>query len=66
MRSVTLQQIHRDLTEIRQEIRSLRVLVEEDLEPADDVVREVAESRRRPREHLIPHRRIAEEFSRVT
>ena len=48
MSKVTLQQIHSDLTELKQEVRSLRALMEEELEPADDVVQEVRESRLRP------------------
>ena len=63
MSKVTLQQIHRDLTELKQEVRSLRALMEEELEPADDVVQEVRESRLRPQQVLIPHKKVVEEFS---
>ena len=63
MPQVTLQQIHRDLTELKREVRSIRSLMEEEFEPADDVVQEVRDSRLRPRQNLIPHKKVVEEFS---
>lgn len=62
MSTTALKQIHEDLAGIRKELRSLRALMEEDQDPADDVVEEVRASRKRTRASMIPHEKVEQEF----
>ena len=62
MSSITLEKIHEDLNGLKKEIEHMRTLIEEDFELSDDVVKEINESRKRPKEELISHEEMRKEF----
>lgn len=59
---VTIEQIHDDLIGIKRELQHIRHLVEEDHELANDVVKEIEESRGRSPKEMISHEEIRKEF----
>ena len=60
--NITLNNIHQDLLFLKKEIVHLRTLLEEDLDIADAVQKEVQESRNRPKKEFISHKAMMEEF----
>lgn len=62
METITLEQIHEDIVDLKKEVERLKALIEEDLEPSDDVVKGIEESRKRPKEEFISHERMKKEF----
>ncbi|MBI5390983.1 hypothetical protein HZB02_05835 [Candidatus Woesearchaeota archaeon] len=44
---LTLQDIHEDIESLRQEMKQMRVLLEQESEPSDEVVRAVSLSRKK-------------------
>jgi len=62
METIILQQIHEDLLNLKKEVSHIKILIEEDLELSDDVVREIKDSRKRPKEEFISHEEMRKEF----
>ena len=62
MGTITLEQIHEDIMGLKKEIEHLKTLVEEDFELANDVVKEIEESRNRSKEDFISHEEMGKEF----
>ncbi|MBI1972471.1 hypothetical protein HYS50_00515 [Candidatus Woesearchaeota archaeon] len=67
MTTVTLQQVHRELHGLRKEVRQLRLLMqdavnEDDLRVADDVIAEVAASRRRKRTEFVSNEDLIKKY----
>lgn len=62
MGTITIEQIHNDLVNLKKEMEHLRTLIQEDYELSDDVVREIEESRRRPKREFISHEEMKKEF----
>ncbi len=62
METITLEQIHHDLVNLKNEMEHLRTLIQEDYELSDDVVGDIVESRRRPKQEFISHEEIKKEF----
>ncbi len=62
MGTITLEQIHHDLINLKNEMEHLRTLIQEDYELSDDVVGEIEDSRRRPKHDFISHEEMKKEF----
>ncbi len=62
MEQVTLNQIHKEILALKNELEKMRLVVEEDFEIADDVIEEIEESRSREEDEFISHEKMREEF----
>jgi len=62
METVTLKQINENILNLRKEVEHIKMIVEEDFELADDVVKEIGESRKRPEKEFISHEEMKKEF----
>lgn len=62
METVTLKQINENILNLRKEVEHIKTIVEEDFELADDVVKEIEESRKRPGKEFISHEEMKKEF----
>ncbi len=62
MSTVTLKQIHDDLLDLKKDMEHIKFLVEEDFEVMPHIVKEVEESRKRPRKEFISHEEMRKEF----
>ncbi len=60
--TTTLTQIHKDLIELKGEIRDIKMFIKEDFELSDEVTKEIEESRKRPKEDFISHEEMKKEF----
>ncbi len=64
MQLVTLEQIHEDLVEIKQELTHLREVVDEQYEVSVDVVSDIQASRKRTTASLISQEDMRKEFGK--
>lgn len=62
METITLEKIHNDILGLKEEIKQMRVFIEEDFEIADDVIKEIEESQKRPEKEFISHKEMGNEF----
>ena len=62
METVTLNRIHEDIQSLRKEVEEMKIVLEEDLEISDEVVKEILESRSRSKEELISNEDMIKEF----
>ena len=62
MANITLEKIHQDIVELRNEIGEIKLILEEDLELSDDVLEEIETSRKRPKKEFISHEEMKKEF----
>ena len=53
MGTVTLEQINKNIIELRKEVEELKEFIHEDFELADDVKKEVEDSRKRPYSEFV-------------
>ena len=63
MAEITLEQIHKDIIGLKEEMKHLKVLIEEDFELKDDAVKEIEESRKKNFKELISHEAMKKEFA---
>ena len=63
MANVTLEQINKNLIELKKEIEELRDYIHEDFELSDDVKKEIEESRKRHHSEFIKHEDVIKRFS---
>ena len=63
MTTITLKQIHEDLIGLKMEMEHIKTLVQEDLQLSDELIKEIEESRKRPKKDFISHEDIRKEFS---
>ena len=64
MEQITINQIHKDLIELKEEIAELRAFIEEDFELTDNVSEEIDYSRKRPKREFISHEEMRKEFGK--
>ncbi len=62
MAKVTLEQIHKDLVEMKKDIKNLKRIVSEDFELSEDLLREIGESRKRPINTFVSNDDMRKEF----
>ena len=62
MGAITLKKIHEDLMGIKKELEHIKTLVEEDFELSESVLRDIEESRKRPRKEFVSHEDMKKEF----
>ena len=62
MGTITLEQIHEDMIGMKMEMERLKNLIEENFELSDDLVREIEESRKRPKSEFVSHEAMRKEF----
>ncbi|MBI2140429.1 hypothetical protein HYU14_05880 [Candidatus Woesearchaeota archaeon] len=62
MATVTLEQIHNDLIEIKEEMFHLRAIVEEDFPLSAETDLEIEKSRHNPRSSFVSHEEMRKEF----
>jgi hypothetical protein len=62
MGTVTLEQIHKDLVEIKKDIKYLKTIAAEDLELSDEVTKLIEDSRKRPIKEFISNEEMEKEF----
>jgi len=60
--TTTLTQIHKDLIELKGEMKDIKMFIKEDFELSDEVTKEIEESRKRPKEDFISHEEMKKEF----
>lgn len=63
MPEITLEQIHRDIIGLKEEMKHLKILIEEDFELNEGVIKEIEDSRKRDFKGLISHERMKKEFA---
>lgn len=62
MKSVSLDQVNENILDLKKEIEEIKEYIHEDFELAEDVIDDIEESRKRPKEELIPHEEMRKEF----
>ena len=62
MGNITLEKIHQDILELKNEIGEIKFLLEEDFELSDEVLKEIETSRKRPKKEFISHEDMKKEF----
>lgn len=62
MGAITLEKIHEDLIGLKKEMKHIKILLEENFELSEDVIKEIEESRKRPKEEFISHEEMKKEF----
>ena len=63
MKSITLEQINKNIIELRKEIVDLKEYIREDFELADYVKRDILESRKRLKSSFIKHENVVKRYS---
>ena len=63
MPTVTLEQINKNIVELRKEVSELKGYFREDFELADDVKKEIQESRKRDSSHFVRHEDAVKRYS---
>lgn len=62
MENVTLAKIHKDLISLKKEVAHIRLVLDEEYELSDHVVKGVEESRKRPDRELISNDAMRAKF----
>ena len=62
METVTLEVVHAQLLKLSRDIAQMKILLQEDYELSDEVVREISISRKRSRKEFISHEAMKKEF----
>lgn len=62
MSGITLEKIHEDIMNLKKDIEHIKMKIDEDFELADDVVKEIRDSRKRPKEEFISNEEMGKEF----
>ncbi|MBI2136970.1 hypothetical protein HYU12_00450 [Candidatus Woesearchaeota archaeon] len=63
MSGVTLEQLNENVLELKKEVMTLKDYLREDFELADDVKRDIEESRRRPISEFVKHADVMKRYS---
>lgn len=62
MGTITLDEIHKDLVKLKKDMEHIKRIIDEDFELNDDVVKDIRESRKRPKNEFISHEEMKKEF----
>lgn len=63
MAGVSLGVLNRNILELRREVAELKEFILEDFEIADDLRKDIGDSRRRPESEFIRHRDVMKRYS---
>ena len=63
METVTLEQINKNIIELKKEIEELKEFIHEDFELADDVKMEIEDSRKSSYSKFIKHEEVMKRYS---
>ncbi len=61
--AVTLEQINRNLDELRKDVAQIKEYLKEDYELSDDLKRELQEAKKNPRSEFISHDEVMKRYS---
>ncbi len=61
--AVTLEQINRNLDELRRDVAQIKEYLKEDYELSDDLKREIQEAKKTPRSKFISHDEVMKRYS---
>ncbi|MBN2517296.1 MAG: hypothetical protein JXB14_00465 [Candidatus Altiarchaeota archaeon] len=62
MENVTLAQIHKDLLTLKKEVAHIRLVLDEEYELSDHIVKGVEESRKRPAKDFVSNEAMRAKF----
>lgn len=62
MGAITLDKIHEDLIKLKKDVDHIKMVIDEDFELSDEVVKDIEESRKRPKNQFISHEQMKKEF----
>lgn len=63
METITLKEIHEDIMGLKKELRFIKTLIGNEHLLADDVIKEIEESRKKPEKEFISHAEMRNEFA---
>ena len=63
MTNITLEEVNKNVLELKKELDEIRSFLHEDFELAEDVKKEIEESRKRPSSEFVNHEDIMKEFA---
>lgn len=63
MPTVTLEQINKNIVELRKDVEELKEYIHEDFELADDLKSEIEEAKNTPHSKYIKHEDVVKKFS---
>ncbi|MBI2664427.1 hypothetical protein HYX10_03745 [Candidatus Woesearchaeota archaeon] len=64
MEALTLERVYEDVKEIKQQLKRLNLMLEEDFELSEHAKKELAESRKMPRAEYVSQKEMEKEFLR--
>jgi len=62
METITLNKIHKDIVELKEQVANIKMIIGENFELADDVIIDIETSRKRPEKDFISHEDMKKEF----
>ena len=62
MVTITIEDIHEDIIGVKKELEHIRTILEEDYELAEDVIKDIKESKVRSSKEMISHEEMRKEF----
>ena len=63
MENITLEHIHKDIGEIKFELKRISSIIEEDFELSESTKKELEEARKEPLSGYIDHEEVLKEFA---
>ena len=63
METITLDKVNKSILDLKKEIEELKEYIYEDFELADDVVKDIEASRKRPKKEFISHGQMRKGFA---
>ena len=62
METITLEHIHKDILEVKSELKRLSSVIEEDFELSESTKKELEEARKEPLSGYVDHEKVLKEF----
>ena len=62
METITLEHIHKDLVDVKSELKRLSSVIEEDFELSESTKKELEEARKEPLSGYVDHEKVLKEF----
>ncbi|MFQ6137106.1 MAG: hypothetical protein ACE5PM_08005 [Candidatus Hydrothermarchaeales archaeon] len=63
METITLEQLHKEILGIKEELKRISSLLEEDFELSEEAKKELYEARKEPISSYVDHEKVIKEFS---